>query len=92
MTEMNEQTQYRVSGAPGADGTAAWPDAGIRAPLMTGLEHAAGDQVTENDRRVMNQYGITYQNKTVYTYKTYVYDRLADALAYARIDSARVVG
>lgn len=53
---------------------------------------AAGEPVSEDDRRAMNEYGISHQHKSVYTYRAHVYDRLADALAYARIDSARIIG
>jgi len=37
----------------------------------------------------MAEYAITSTVKKVYTYKEYRYDRLSDALSYARIDTGR---
>lgn len=92
MTETTEQTQYRSFGARGADGSAAWPDAVSCAPLRIpapSRDGAARADVSEKDSDDMSLYGITRQYKAMYTYKAYDYERLADALAYARIDTAR---
>jgi hypothetical protein len=48
-------------------------------------------QQTEEEREQMQKYGIVQREKTQYTYQGYVYDRLSDALAYARIDTERGV-
>lgn len=61
----------------------------MRTTMADMSERAADDSMSEGDRRDMNEYGITHHHKSVYTYKTHAYDRLSDALAYARIDSAR---
>ena len=37
----------------------------------------------------MAEYGITSSPKTVYFYKEFRYDRLSDALGYAKIDAQR---
>jgi hypothetical protein len=37
----------------------------------------------------MAEYGITSTVKKVYRYKDYRYDRLSDALSYARTDTSR---
>lgn len=83
MTEMNEQTSYTAfDAATEVAGTAGWP----RPPLMTPSAPSPGDHVSDDDHRDMNRYGISHHHKSVYSYKTHVYERLADALAYARID------
>ena len=43
----------------------------------------------EQDQKLMAKYGITGTVKTVYQYKDYRYERLSDALSYARIDARR---
>ena len=43
----------------------------------------------EQDQKLMAKYGITSTVKTVYQYKDYRYERLSDALSYARIDARR---
>ena len=45
--------------------------------------------MSEQDEKLMAQYGITGTVKTVYQYKNYRYERLSDALSYARIDARR---
>jgi hypothetical protein len=45
--------------------------------------------MSEQDKTMMAEYGITSTVKKVYTYKEYRYDRLSDALSYARTDSMR---
>lgn len=89
MTEINERMQYRAAGAFGADGTAASSDAATRSLLVMNRERVNTDSQAEAAHRAMEQYGITPLHKTVYAYKAHVYDRLADARAYARLDSAR---
>lgn len=43
----------------------------------------------EEQHQQMAHFGITVEQKTFYHYQGYVYERLADALAYAEIDTAR---
>jgi hypothetical protein len=45
--------------------------------------------MSEQDKKLMAEYGITSTVKKVYTYKGYRYDRLSDALSYARTDTRR---
>jgi len=45
--------------------------------------------MSEQDKTLMAEYGITSTVKKVYTYKEYRYDRLSDALSYARTDTRR---
>ena len=45
--------------------------------------------MSEQDKKLMAEYGITSTVKKVYRYKEYRYDRLSDALSYARTDSMR---
>ncbi len=45
--------------------------------------------MSEQDKTLMAEYGITSSVKTVYFYKEYRYDRLADAASYAKSDSKR---
>jgi hypothetical protein len=49
-------------------------------------------EMSEQDKTLMAEYGITSTDKKVYTYKEYRYDRLSDALSYARIDTGRSEG
>jgi hypothetical protein len=43
--------------------------------------------MSEQDKTLMAEYGITSSLKTVYFYKEYRYDRLSDALNYAKSDA-----
>jgi len=45
--------------------------------------------MSEQDQKRMADYGIASTVKTVYQYKNYRYEKLADALACARIDARR---
>jgi hypothetical protein len=47
--------------------------------------------MTEEDKRLTEKYGITFEKKTVYEffYKEYKYAKLSDALNYAKMDTAR---
>jgi hypothetical protein len=45
--------------------------------------------MNEQDKKLMVEYGITSTVKTVYQYKDYRYERLSDALSYARSDVRR---
>jgi hypothetical protein len=45
--------------------------------------------MNEQDKKLMAEYGITSTVKKVYRYKEHRYDRLSDALSYARIDTKR---
>ena len=42
--------------------------------------------MTEEEKKLMEQYGITSQQKTVYHYNGYNYDNIKDAIRYAKID------
>jgi uncharacterized protein YecA (UPF0149 family) len=46
-------------------------------------------EMSEQDKTLMAEYGITSLPKTVYFYKEYRYDRLSDALSYAQTDTRR---
>jgi len=47
--------------------------------------------MTKNDRQTMDDYSITCRSEDVYYYKDFTYQRLADAVRYAKIDTARQV-
>jgi hypothetical protein len=53
------------------------------------MEQQTEEQQTEEQRAQMQKYGILQRQKTQYTYQGFVYDRLTDAVEYARIDSER---
>lgn len=42
------------------------------------------ERTTEADQAAMDKHGITQELKSVYCYEGYKYDRLKDALKYAR--------
>ncbi|MEJ2604264.1 MAG: hypothetical protein P8172_13425 [Gammaproteobacteria bacterium] len=45
--------------------------------------------MNQKDRQTMEAHGITRGTKDVYFYKEYKYDRLDDAVRFARIDTRR---
>ncbi len=45
--------------------------------------------MNEVERKMVEQYGITFEQKTVYFYKGHKYDQLKDAIRYAKIDIQR---
>jgi hypothetical protein len=45
--------------------------------------------MSEQDKTLMAEYGITSTVKKVYQYKKFQYDKLSDALSYARTDTRR---
>ena len=45
--------------------------------------------MSEQNKMLMAEYAITSTVKKVYRYKEYRYDRLSDALSYARTDTRR---
>jgi len=47
--------------------------------------------MTEDNQKLMEQYQITFEQKTVYCfyYKGYKYEKLSDAVNYAKIQTAR---
>jgi hypothetical protein len=53
------------------------------------MEQNTDEQPTEEQRAQMLHYGILQRQKTQYTYQGYVYDRLTDAVQYARLDGER---
>lgn len=48
--------------------------------------------MTEDKKKLMNQYAITSEQRTVYHFKDFKYDNFSDALVYARIESDRIGG
>jgi hypothetical protein len=46
-------------------------------------------KMTKDDKQAMATHGITCKSKEVYHYKDFKYDRLADAVRYAEIDTER---
>lgn len=46
--------------------------------------------MTEDQRKLMKQYAITSEQRTVYHFKEFKYDNFNDALVYARIESDRI--
>jgi hypothetical protein len=47
------------------------------------------DKMTEENRTLMGQYGITSTSKMMYFYKQYRYEKLSDALHYAKGETKR---
>ncbi len=47
---------------------------------------------TEEEKRLMEQYGIEAEPKTVYRYRGHTYEQLEHAIRYAKIDAARSSG
>ncbi len=47
-------------------------------------------KMTKQDQQDMDAHGITEQSKTVYHYKGFKYDRLDEAVRYARVDADRL--
>ena len=45
--------------------------------------------MTEEDNKLMDQYGITSKQKIVFLYKGHKYGNLKDALNFAKIDMKR---
>ena len=45
--------------------------------------------MTEEDKKAMAKYGITHEQRTVFFWKDYKYERLADAVNYAKAASAK---
>ena len=87
---MDQKTQYRVACFTETAEGPPWSDPGLRPPLAVPSRRAAVQDEPENDRQQMDRFGISARQKTVYEYKGYVYERLADALNYARTETARV--
>lgn len=48
--------------------------------------------MTENKEKLMKQYGITSEQRTVYRFKNFKYDNFNDALVCARIECDRIGG
>ena len=57
---------------------------------MSKKDQTLMDEVSENDKSLMAEYGVTSSTKRVYFYKGYRYDRLSDALSYASSDTKHV--
>jgi hypothetical protein len=45
--------------------------------------------MTEEEKKLMKQYAITSEEKTVYQYKGFKYDNFNDALVFAKIEMQR---
>ena len=45
--------------------------------------------MTNEEKRLMSQYGITQTNKTIFSYKHYKYENLKDAINFAENDRKR---
>ena len=43
----------------------------------------------DEDKRVMAEHGITARTRHVFLYKEFKYDRLEDAVRYAKLDAKR---
>ena len=62
----------------------------IMTAVITDLPFAEEEiEMSEQEKTLMTEYGITSSPKTVYFYKEYRYDRLSDALSYAKNDTNR---
>jgi hypothetical protein len=46
-------------------------------------------QSSEEEQKSMAEYGITHEKKSVYFYQGHKYDKLSDAIRYARDSLAR---
>jgi len=46
--------------------------------------------MNSDDRKLMEQFGITAESKTIYHFEGYRYERLSDAINYARIRAHQV--
>ena len=46
--------------------------------------------MSEDDKVLMAQYGITAETITIYSYKEHRYDKLQDAVNFARLDTKPV--
>jgi hypothetical protein len=46
-------------------------------------------QASEEEQKLMTQYGITHEMKSVYFYQGHKYDKVGDAIRYAKGSSAR---
>ncbi len=42
------------------------------------------EQSSEEEQKLMAEYGITHEKKSVYLYRGHKYDKLSDAIRYAR--------
>ena len=68
-------------------------------PEMTGtaINHAASasknvyqvTEMTKDQKQAMETHGISCKSKDIYYYKDFRYERLADAVRYAEIDTER---
>ena len=47
--------------------------------------------MTDEDTKLMETYGITVETKMVYHFDGYKYDRLSDAVKYAKVSTPRAV-
>ena len=45
--------------------------------------------MNDDEKKLMQAYGIQFARKNVYSYKEFKYERLDDAIRYAEIDAQR---
>lgn len=45
--------------------------------------------MNDDEKKLMQAYGIQFARKNVYSYKEFKYERLDDAIRYAEIDTRR---
>ena len=45
--------------------------------------------MNDEEKRLIEEFGITLEQKTTYLYKGYKYDSLKDAINFAKIDSKK---
>ncbi len=48
-----------------------------------------GVNMSKNDEALMMRHGITDEKKVIYSYKSFRYDNLNDAVRYAELDEKR---
>lgn len=47
--------------------------------------------MTDEEKQLMNQFEITYETKTIFHFRGHRYERLKDALNYAKKDVAYIL-
>ena len=45
--------------------------------------------MTDNEDKLINEYEIVREHKTIYTYKGYKYDKLEDAINFAKSNATK---
>ena len=52
-------------------------------------QNGSSNAMNEEEKELAKLYGITVEHKTVYLYQGHRYERLNDALNYAKLDTER---